>query len=69
MFRNDYGGITLMPVTYKVYAEILRNRLGKEVEDKGVIPHNQAGFRKGMGTVDHIYTLNYLVNKFKRERR
>lgn len=52
---EEYRGITLMPVSYKVYAEVLRKRLEKEVEEKGGIPHNQAGFRKGMGTMDHIY--------------
>lgn len=52
-----------MPIGYKVYAEILRKRLKKSVERKGGIPQNQAGFRKGMGTLDHIYTLNYLVSR------
>jgi len=33
------------------------------VEGKGIIPSNQTGFRKGMGTMDQIYTLNYLVNR------
>lgn len=28
-----------------------------------MIPPNQTGFRKGMGTIDNIYVLNYLINK------
>ncbi|XP_051155795.1 uncharacterized protein LOC127278239 [Leptopilina boulardi] len=60
---EEYRGITLMPVGYKVYAEILRKKLEENVERLGGIPHSQAGFKKGMGTMDHIYTLNYLVSR------
>lgn len=28
-----------------------------------IIPQNQMGFRKGMGTVDNIYVLNYIANR------
>jgi len=52
-----------MPLMYKIYTTILAKRLREEVEEKGIIPSNQTGFRKGMGTMDQIYTLNYLVNR------
>lgn len=35
----------------------------EEIEEKGMIPHNQTGFRKGMGTIDNIYIINYLINR------
>ncbi|XP_011687015.1 PREDICTED: golgin subfamily A member 6-like protein 22 [Wasmannia auropunctata] len=57
---EDYRGVTLMPSIYKIYAYILAERLEKEVEEGGKVPQNQTGFRKGMGTVDNIYVLNYL---------
>jgi len=37
--------------------------LREEIEGKGISPSNQIEFRKGMGTMDNIYVLNYLVNK------
>jgi len=37
--------------------------LREEVEGKGLIPSIQMGFRKGMGMIDNIYTLNYLINR------
>lgn len=37
-------------------------RIG-EVEEKGVLPPNQTGFRKKVGTIDNVYVLNYLINK------
>jgi len=60
---EDYRGVTLMPTLYKVYTGVLAERLREEVEGKGIIPPNQTGFRKGMGSIDNIYVLNYLVNK------
>jgi len=60
---EDYRGITLMPTLYKVYAMILGRRLEGEIEEGGMIPQNQTGFRRGKGTIDNIYVLNYLVNR------
>lgn len=60
---EEYRGVTLMPTMYKIYAKVLSARIEEEMESKKMIPHNQTGFRKGMGTVDNIYTLNYLMNR------
>ncbi|XP_029171329.1 cilia- and flagella-associated protein 251-like [Nylanderia fulva] len=38
-------------------------RLRKDVEEKGIVPENQMGFRRGMGTIDNIYVMNYLINR------
>lgn len=35
----------------------------EEVEGKGMIPGNQTGFRKDLGTLGNIYVVNYLVNR------
>lgn len=43
-----------MSSAYKVYAMILAGRLKGEIERGEIIPPNQTGFRKGMGTVDNI---------------
>lgn len=60
---EDYRGITLMPSLHKIYMTILAERLREDVESKGLITGNQTGFRKEMGMMDQIYTLNYLVNR------
>jgi len=59
---KDHRG-TIMSASYKIYMAILAERLKNEVEERGKIPQNQTGFRKGMGTIDNIYVLNYLVNR------
>lgn len=51
-----------MPSIYKIYAKVLAERLRVDMEGKGMIPQNQTGFRRGMGTIDTVYTLNYLIN-------
>jgi len=56
-------GVTITQSLYKVYALVLGERLEKELEEKKVIPQNQTGFRRGMGTMDNIFVLNYLVNR------
>lgn len=60
---EDYRGVTIMPSLYKIYAEMLAGRLREELEEKGVLPPNQAGFRKEISTIDNIYVLNYLINR------
>lgn len=59
---EESRGVTLTPALYKIYVAIIGERLEKEVEEKRLIPQNQAGFRKELGTMDNIYALNYLVN-------
>lgn len=58
---KNYRGVTLMDTAYKIYADILNERLQREVERK--LEKGQFGFRKGRGTIDAIYTLNFVVNR------
>ncbi|XP_029680877.1 uncharacterized protein LOC115246303 [Formica exsecta] len=47
----------------RIYAAALGERLKEEMETKEMLSESQAGFRKGTGTVDQIYALNYLINR------
>lgn len=61
---EDYRGVSLTSTLYKLYASVLADRLREEIEEKNLIPQNQTGFeRKGLGTINNIYVLNYLVNR------
>ena len=53
---------------YKIYAEILRERLEKEVEEGGKLDDAQFGFRKGRGTIDEVYVVKGLRRKFKKTK-
>jgi len=65
---GNYRGISLLCTTYKIYAEILRGRLEKEVEERKLVPDSQAGFRSGRSTIDNIWMLNHLLQRKKRIR-
>jgi len=43
---QNYKGIALLCTAYKIYAEVVKNRLEKKVEEKGVIPKNQTSLGK-----------------------
>lgn len=51
---ENYREITLMDSAYKIYAEILRNRLDKHLEEKHNLDATQIEFRNEMGTVNAI---------------
>lgn len=65
---GNYRGISLLCSAYKIYAEILRNRLEEELGEKNLVPESQAGFRKGKSTIDNTFILNYIAQR-ERERR
>lgn len=50
---------------YQIYAVVLADRIAEVVEREGLILANLAGRtkKKGMGTMDNVYILNYLVNR------
>jgi hypothetical protein len=58
---ENYRGITLQNTGYKLYASVLSERMKREIEEKGVLPDRQAGFRKGRGTMDNEYILDHLT--------
>ena len=58
---GNYRGISLLPVTYKVFSTILFNRLSPIVDD--IVGEYQCGFRKGRSTIDQIFTLRQTLEK------
>jgi len=59
---ENYSRVILMPLLYKIYAMILADKLREEMKRR-ILSENQTAFRKGMETIDQIYTLNYLINR------
>ena len=52
---NNYRGITITSCLGKLFTALINSRLGKFVEDIELIGPEQAGFRSGYSTVDHIF--------------
>src|SRR5215469_603549 len=60
---ENYRGITFLPTAYKLFANIIKNRLNEHVEDK--IAEEQRGFRKGRSCTDAILTVQQIIEKRK----
>lgn len=64
---KNYRGISLLCTAYKIYAEVIRNGIEKEIIEKGMVPESQADFRRGRSMID-IFVLNHLMQRDKRQR-
>ena len=65
----NYRGLSLLSNLGKVLTGILNTRIVRWVEEKFILSETQAGFRKGRSTVDHIFVLKTLVDKFLTHRK
>lgn len=58
---ENYRGIGLLNIVYKMLSKILSNRLRPFMEEQ--VGEYQVGFRKGKGTTDHIFMLRNILEK------
>ena len=63
----DHRGISLLSIAGKILAKILLNRLNVHLDQTGLIPESQCGFRKDRGTIDMIFTARQLQEKYQEQ--
>ena len=61
---DDFRGIALTSVVYKAMCTVIKERVVKGAEEKGLMSEEQCGFRKGRGCRDQLLTL-MLLGKMK----
>ena len=61
---ENYRGISLISSLCKIFNGILTKRLQSWCEDNQVIDESQAGFRKNYSTIDNIFSLQSVVQKY-----
>ena len=65
---ENYRGITLLSALGKLCTSILNNRLCNYMVQKGILKPEQGGFRKMHGTVNSIFTLKMLIDKYVKSK-
>lgn len=58
---DNYRGITLLSCLGKLFTAVINHRITMYVESQGLIGDEQAGFRSGHSTLDHIFVLNSII--------
>ena len=61
---DNYRGITIMSCLGKLFTSVINARLTKFVENIELIGAEQAGFRKGFSTADHIFTFKCILDLY-----
>ena len=64
---ENYRPISLLPSLYNLFSTILTKKISYTLEIKQ--PVEQARFRRGFSSIDHIHTLELLVEKYQDRKR
>ena len=66
---DNYRGLAIGSAFAKLYSFILLNRLTEFIDIKKLISPNQIGFMKHMGTQDHVFLLQTIVEKVVKKNK
>ena len=66
---NNYRGITILSCFGKLFTSVINNRLVECFDENTTIGPEQAGFRAGHSTVDHVFTLHCIIDLFLAKKK
>ena len=66
---DNYRGITLLSCIGKLFTAAINQRLQFFVERNGLLGEEQAGFRAGHSTLDHIFSLHLLIKLYQQRNK
>ena len=61
---DNYRGITLLSCVGKLFTALLNQRLTDYMDAVGGLGDEQAGFRHGYSTMDHVFTLYSILHVY-----
>ena len=61
---DNYRGITLLSCFSKIFSSCINSRLSFYLEENNLLGENQAGFRSGYSTLNHIFTLHLIIELY-----
>ena len=64
---NNYRGISIISCLGKLFTALINERLTKFADLNEIIGEEQAGFRAGYSTQDHIFTLHAIIETYLRK--
>lgn len=66
---DNYRGITLLSCLGKAFTSLLNNRLNLYLTETSGIGPEQAGFRSGYSTMDHVFALKALIDLYLTKKK
>jgi hypothetical protein len=66
---DNYRGITMLSCFGKLFTSILNDRIHSFLDKNDLLGTEQAGFRKGSSTLDHIFSLHCLIDIYLQRRK
>ena len=66
---ENYRPITLLSCECKLFTSVLNNRRESFIKEHNILLENQASFRKDYSTLDHIVTLNSIIELLRFYKR
>ena len=66
---DNYRGITLLSCVGKLFTAVINARLNTFLESNSILGMEQAGFRHGFSTIDHIFALHCIAAYYTAKRK
>jgi hypothetical protein len=66
---SNYRGIALLPIMSKIFSKILLERFNFWADAKTFFHQEQSGFCQGVRTIDNVFILDTIINKYLSRKR
>ena len=66
---DNYRGITILSCLGKLFTAFVNERLTKFTDKHGIIGPEQAGFRAGFSTMDHVLAFKLLIDLYLHKKK